>query len=99
MSSDKEHDEGELQQVVRNEVASNPSGCIDIVGIGGEKMPDVSDLEDPKDNPVDGGNDGVQGKRSVVNSVDTPDCMAPLLDIISRGVEGIVEARDGDQKP
>jgi len=54
MSADKQHDECELQEVVENEVASNTSSSIDIVGITREEMPNISDLQEENDNPMRG---------------------------------------------
>jgi len=92
--TDEEHNECEVEQVVEDEVASDTCCGVHVVGIFGEKVPDISDLEDEEKNPVDGGNDNVQGERSSVNSVYIPNGMAPLLDIISGGVEGVVECGD-----
>ena len=36
VAADEEHDEGELEEVVDYEVASNTRGCVDIIGVGGE---------------------------------------------------------------
>lgn len=51
MAADKQHDKPKLEQVVDYEMASNTSGCIDIVRVGGEQVPDISELEDIEDNP------------------------------------------------
>jgi hypothetical protein len=53
VATDEQHDERKLEEVVDYEVASDTSGCVDIVGIGGEKVPDVSNLEDEEDNPLE----------------------------------------------
>jgi hypothetical protein len=36
--SDEEHDEGKLKQVIEDEVTSNASGSLNVIGIGGEKI-------------------------------------------------------------
>lgn len=51
MRANEEHDPGKLKEVVENEVASN-IGCVgDIIGLGGEEMPYVSNLEDVQHDP------------------------------------------------
>ena len=51
VSTNEQHDEGKLQEIVENEMASNTSSSIDIFGIVGEKVPDVSNLQEEEDNP------------------------------------------------
>jgi hypothetical protein len=46
MTSNEEHDEGKLQEVVEDEVASNTSGGVDILTLLREEMPYVSNLEE-----------------------------------------------------
>jgi hypothetical protein len=36
VAADEQHDEPEEEEVADYEMASNSSGCVDIVGIGGE---------------------------------------------------------------
>ena len=52
VTADEEHDECKEEEVVDDEVASYTSGCIDIVGIGGEEGPDISDLRDEEKEPL-----------------------------------------------
>ncbi len=52
MRADEEHNEGELQKVVENEVASYSSGSIDIFGITGKQSPDITDLKDEENDPI-----------------------------------------------
>jgi len=51
VAADKEHNEGKLEQVEDNEVASNTGSCVDIVAILGEKVTNVSNLKNEQDNP------------------------------------------------
>jgi hypothetical protein len=49
--------------------------------------------------PVDGGNNNAQGERSSIDSVYIPNGMAPLFDIITGCVEGVVEAGNYEEEP
>lgn len=51
VGSDKEHDEGEVEEVVEDEVAANRRCGLDMVGVGREQVPDVPSLEDEEHNP------------------------------------------------
>jgi len=45
VAANKQHDKCELEEVVNYEMASNTSGCVDIIGVGGEKVPHIADLQ------------------------------------------------------
>ena len=47
----EEHDEGKLKEVVEDEVGADGGGGIDVVGVAGEEVPDVSNLEGEENNP------------------------------------------------
>ena len=51
MGANEEHDEGELKEVIENEVTSNAASCLDICFVLGEERPDISDLGDEENNP------------------------------------------------
>jgi hypothetical protein len=51
VSTDEEHNEREVQQVVEDEVASDTCCGVHVVDIFGEKVPDISDLEDEEQDP------------------------------------------------
>ena len=51
VAADEEHDEGELKEVVEDEVGSNGCGGVDVVSVGGEQVPDIADLEDEQEDP------------------------------------------------
>ena len=51
VTTDEEHDERELEEVIDYEMASNTGSCIDIVGVGGEEVPDISNLQDEENDP------------------------------------------------
>ena len=51
VAADEEHDEGELKEVVEDEVGSNRGGGVDVVSVGGEEVPDIADLEDEQEDP------------------------------------------------
>lgn len=50
--SDKEHDEGKMEEVVEDEVAANARSSIDDVGVAREEMSNIAGLEDEEHNPV-----------------------------------------------
>lgn len=52
MGADEEHDEGEVQQVVEDEMTPHTGGSLNIVGILGKEMTDVTDLQDEEYNPA-----------------------------------------------
>jgi hypothetical protein len=49
VGADEEHHEGEVQEVVEDEVTSDAGGSLNIFGVLAEEVADVADLEDPKD--------------------------------------------------
>ena len=51
MTSNEEHYERKLKEVVEDEVTSDPGGSSDILAVGGEQAPDVADLGDEKCEP------------------------------------------------
>lgn len=51
------------------------------------------------DKPVDRGNGRILGEWSWIRSVHSPDGVAPLLNVITWYVEGVVEAGDHNNKP
>jgi len=99
LGADKEHDKSELQEVVENKVASNTSSCIDIVGVGGKQVPDITDLEKEKGDPIEGGDDRVQSEGCRVDTILSPDTLAPMLMAIKRSVETVVHAGDNYEEP
>jgi hypothetical protein len=52
VTADEQHDKCEEEKVADNEVASYTGSSVDIVGIGGEEGPDISDLQDEENDPV-----------------------------------------------
>jgi len=53
VAADEEHNEGELEQVEDDKVASNTGSCVDIIAILGKEVTNVSNLKNEQDNPVD----------------------------------------------
>lgn len=51
MRADKEHDEGEVQEVVEDEVRADGTGEVDDFGGGGEEVGGVEELEGEEDEP------------------------------------------------
>lgn len=47
----KQHDKGEMQKVVEDEVRSDAGGGVDIVAVAREEVTDVADLEDEENDP------------------------------------------------
>lgn len=94
----EEHDEAELEKVAEDEVGAHTRCSSDEIGVLGEQMPDVADLEDEEDNPVDGHNDAVHAEACVVVAILTP-YTALVGMVIMRGVEDIVEGAEDNQEP
>jgi len=91
-----EVDEAEPEQVVENEVRANISGSLDVDVVLRVQVPTVANLQDKKDNHVNGSDDGVEGKGSVVVRVLVPDgarwCLCGLI-------ESVVDAGDNQEEP
>lgn len=51
VGANEQHDEGELEKVVEDEVGADGGGGVDVVGVGGEEVPDIADLEGEQDDP------------------------------------------------
>lgn len=51
LGAGKEHDEGEVEEVVQDEVASDGRGGMLYVGVLGEEVADVASLHDPEKDP------------------------------------------------
>lgn len=51
MGADKEHDEGEVEEVVEDKVAADARRGMDDVRVGGEQVTNVAGLENEEDNP------------------------------------------------
>jgi len=100
VATDEEHNPCELEEIVEDEVASYTCSCVDIVGIGREEGPDISNLGDEEKEPVDGGNKGVEVEgRAVEVRVDSPDGAAPLIHIIAWDIVCVLETGNDDKEP
>ena len=53
--ADEEHDEGEVQQVVEDEVAANGAGRVHRLDVAREEADEIAALEDEEDDPDEGG--------------------------------------------
>lgn len=65
--SDKEHDKGEVEEVVEDEVAPNAGGSMNNVRVAREEVADVTSLEEEEDNPrgeVSASNKQAMAKRT-----------------------------------
>lgn len=51
VGTDEEHDECEVEEVVEDKVAADCGCGLDMVGVGGEQVPDVTTLKDEEHNP------------------------------------------------
>lgn len=51
MRADEEHDKGEVEEVVEDEVASNAGGGMNMSGIRREEVANVATLKDEEDDP------------------------------------------------
>lgn len=52
VGANEEHDKGEVQQVVKDKVATDAGSSIDVVGILGKEVADIADLQDEKHDPI-----------------------------------------------
>lgn len=52
VTANEEHDPSELQEVVEDEMAPDSSGCLDMVAVLGEEVPDVAELGDEEEEPA-----------------------------------------------
>lgn len=91
-------DEAEPEQVVEDEVRANIGGSLDVDLILRVQVPAVSNLENEQDNHVNGSDDGVEGKGSVVVRVLVPDGASMVL-ALGRRIEGVVDAGDNQEEP
>lgn len=54
VGSDKEHNKGEVEEVIEDEVASNAGGSMNNVRVAREEVADVAGLEEEEDDPREG---------------------------------------------
>ena len=54
VGANEEHDEGEVEEVVEDEMATHAGGGVDVVGVLGEEVGDVAELEDKENDPGTG---------------------------------------------
>lgn len=99
MSTHEQHDPGESQEVVNDEVTTNTCSSIDIVSVARKQVPDISDLRNEENDEVDVDNDRVQGEWSEVDFVDSPNGVAVVFDIVMGMMEGVVDTADHNQQP
>jgi len=96
LGADKEHNECKLQEVVENEMAPDAGSCIDIVEVGGEQVPHITNLKEEKGDPIKRGNDRVQGKGCVVVMILSPDGSSLVMPLM-RCVNCVVHACDDNE--
>lgn len=60
MGANEEQDESEVEEVVQNEVASNAGRSLDICIVVGEEVPDITELEEVENGPVDWSDNCIQ---------------------------------------
>jgi len=96
--SDKEHDKGEVEEVVEDEVASNAGGSVNNIRVAREEVANVTSLEEEEDNPVDGGDGRVQAESSGVHVVLLPDRSVSRVAIFGTA-DGVVNGDDEGQDP
>lgn len=96
--ADEEHDKGEVEEVVGDEVRADAGSSIDMVGVRGEEVSDVAGLEDEEDDPVDVGKYGVDGESCRVEVVLVPDTLADGVAIGGR-VDVVVDGDDDGKEP
>jgi len=99
MPADEEHDKRKLQEVIEDEVASNPSSRLNMVTVLREEVPQVSDLKEEDSEPVERGNESVQSKACWVSCIMSPDGISPMLLVIHRHAKGVIDTGDDGQEP
>lgn len=98
MRPDKEHNPGEMEEVVENEMATDGSRGVDGCGIRGEEVRGIDQLEDKHDDKVDGGNDCILGEARVVVIVLVPNA-TPKIFSVGRRMGIVVNGGDDGQEP
>jgi len=99
MSSDEEHDEGELEKVVEDEVASNTSCSLYFLHVLREEVPQVNNLEEEEGQPVKRGHQGIEREGSRETRVLSPDGVSPFQLVILWHAIGVIDGEDDIQKP
>lgn len=100
MPSNPAHDEAKFKEVAEDVVTSDICTAVEVVRVGAPEEADVVELEDEGDYPVDGGNDGIQGKWRVVHMVLAPDRpIVRMMMTVLRSVEGVVGSCHNNQQP
>lgn len=72
MSTDKEHDKCELEEVVEDKVASNTSRSLDVVVVVGEEVPHVPDLEEEDYQPMNSSQYIIRTQKVVTDQFNVP---------------------------
>ena len=75
-----------------DEMRSNVSSTRYVVLVGRVEVPNITALQDEQDDPVDTGDDGVEGERSFHMAVLSPYCMATMAMFAVCGcIKGVVQ--------
>lgn len=98
MGADKEHDEPEVEEVVKDEVAAHAGSGVDEGGVAGEEVGNVAALHDPKNDPVDLGDDRVEAEGGFPSGVLAPDGSSSVVAILWT-VEGVPDRDDDGENP
>jgi len=64
-----------------------------------EEVPQVSDLKEEDGEPVERGNESIQGKPCWVSRIMSPNGISPVLLIIHRHAKGVVDAHEDGEEP
>jgi len=95
-----EMDIAKSQEVVEGEIGSK-DGCWCDQSWWSVQVVQIRDLEDVENDPIDGDNDLIEGKRSVMVTVLTPNGSTPVtvLAFLSWSAEGVVGRSEDDEEP
>lgn len=95
-----EMDIAKSQEVVEGEIGSQ-DGCWCDQSWWSVQVVQIRDLEDVENDPIDGDNDLIEGKRSVMVAILAPNGSTPVtvLALLSWSAEGVVGRSEDDKEP
>lgn len=83
-----------------DEVTADVGGTLDKGLIGRVEVPDIASLHDKDDDPIDTGDDGIEGKWSSHVAVLAPNRVASVIMFaVFWGIEGVVHCYDDNKEP
>jgi len=80
-------------------VGSDTGSSLDVIAILGEEMPHIGDLGEEESKPIERAHQRIQGKWSIMIPINPPDGVSPMLLIIVRLGECVVDGGNDSQEP